>query len=104
MHVGGFSKNYIKQMKLGRVIGRVVSTQKIESFQGVSLLLVQPLDEKLNSIGDAIVAMDTIQCGVGMLIYFETSKEAGRVLETIMNPSDASIMGIVDELFLEGKK
>lgn len=91
-------------MKLGRVIGRVVSTQKVESFEGVRLLLVQPLDEKLNSVGDAIVAMDTIQSGPEMLIYYETSKEAGRVLETTMNPSDASIMGIVDELFVDTKK
>jgi ethanolamine utilization protein EutN len=91
-------------MKLGRVIGRVVSTQKVESFEGVSLLLVQPLDEKLNNVGDPIVALDTIQSGTGMLIYFETSKEAGRVLQTTMNPSDASIMGIVDELFIDTKK
>jgi len=91
-------------MKLGRVIGRVVSTQKVESFEGISLRLVQPLDENLKSIGDPIVAMDTIQSGTGMLIYFETSKEAGRVLETTMNPSDASIMGIVDELYVESNK
>jgi len=91
-------------MKLGRVIGRVVSTQKVESFEGVSLRLVQPLDEKLNYVGDPIVAMDTIQSGTGMLIYFETSKEAGRVLLTTMNPCDASIMGIVDELYVDTRK
>lgn len=91
-------------MKLGRVIGRVVSTQKVESFEGVPLLLIQPLDEKMNSVGDPIVALDTIQSGSGMLIYFETSKEAGRVLKTTMNPSDASIMGIVDELYVDSKK
>ena len=91
-------------MKLGRVIGRVVSTQKVESFEGVSLRLVQPLDEKLNNVGDPIVAMDTIQSGTGMLIYFETSKEAGRVLPTTMNPCDASIMGIVDEIYVDTKK
>jgi len=91
-------------MKIGRVIGRVVSTQKIESFQGVTLLLVQPLDETLKNVGDPIVAMDTIRSGTGMLIYYETSKEAGRVLDTLMNPSDASIMGIVDELFVANKK
>jgi hypothetical protein len=39
-----------------------------------------------------------------MIIYYETSKEAGRVLETVMNPCDASIMGIVDELFVDSKK
>jgi ethanolamine utilization protein EutN len=91
-------------MKFGRVIGRVVSTKKVESFEGIKLLLVQPLDEKLVAVGDPIVTFDTIQSGVGELIYFETSKEAGRVLETTMNPSDASIMGIIDELYLDDTK
>ena len=90
-------------MKLGRVIGRVVSTVKVESFEGLKLILVQPLDEKLNNVGDAIVAVDTIQSGVGELIYFETSKEASRILETVMNPCDAAIMGIVDEMDIEQK-
>ena len=52
-------------MKFGRVIGRVVSTQKVESLEGAKLLLVQPLDEKMQNAGDAIVAVDTIQSNVG---------------------------------------
>jgi microcompartment protein CcmK/EutM len=91
-------------MRLGKVIGRVVSTVKVESFEGIKLMLVQPLDEKLEISGDPIVAFDTIQSGVGDLIYFETSKEAGRVLETTMNPCDAAIVGIVDNLSVEGAK
>jgi ethanolamine utilization protein EutN len=91
-------------MKIGRVIGRVVSTQKVDSLEGVKLLLVQPLDEKLQNVGDAIVAADTIQSNVGQLIYYETSKEASRVLETVMNPCDAAIMGIIDDLSVEEKK
>jgi ethanolamine utilization protein EutN len=91
-------------MKLGKVTGRVVSTQKVESFEGIKLMLVQPLDEKLNKVGDPIVAFDTIQAGVGDLIYYETSKEAGRVLEFTMNPCDAAIVGIVDNILVEGKK
>jgi ethanolamine utilization protein EutN len=88
-------------MKLGRVTGRVVSTKKIDSFGGLKLMLVQPLDENRNPVGDAIVAADTIQSGIGDLIYFETSKEAGRILPNTMNPLDAAIMGIVDELFID---
>lgn len=88
------------KMKLGKIIGRVVSTKKVESFQGIKLMLVQPLDENLIPGGDAIVAFDTIQSGVGDLVYYETSKEAGRVLETAMNPCDAAIMGIVDDIHL----
>ncbi len=91
-------------MKFGRVIGRVVSTQKVESLEGIKLLLVQPLDEKLQNVGDAIVAADTIQSNVGQLIYYETSKEASRVIETRMNPCDAAIMGIIDDMFVEAKK
>lgn len=91
-------------MKLGKVTGRVVSTQKVESFEGIKLMLVQPLDEKLENVGDPIVAFDTIQAGVGDLIYYETSKEAGRVLETTMNPCDAAIVGIVDNLTIGGQK
>lgn len=88
-------------MKLGKVIGRVVSTRKIESFGGLKLLLVQPLDENRNPSGEAIVAADNIQSGVGELIYYETSKEAGRILVNTMNPVDAAIMGIVDDLYID---
>ena len=63
-------------------------------------MLLQPLDEKLNNVGSPIVAGDTISAGQGELVYYETSKEAGRVLEHTMNPCDAAIMGIVDEMDL----
>ena len=86
-------------MKLGRVIGRVVSTVKVESFEGLKLLLVQPLDEKLEVYGDQIVAVDTIQSSVGQVIYYETSKEASMVIN-VKNPCDAAIVGIVDEINL----
>lgn len=88
-------------MKLGRVTGSVVSTKKVASFEGVKLLLVQPVDEFMVPYSDPIVAFDTIQAGTGDLIWYETSKEAGRVLETRMNPGDAAIVGIVDNIFLE---
>ncbi|HRS53366.1 MAG TPA: EutN/CcmL family microcompartment protein [Bacteroidales bacterium] len=85
-------------MKLGKVIGRVVSTIKVDSFEGVKLMLLQPLDENLEKIGDPIVVFNTVQAGIGDIVYYETSKEAGRVLETTLNPCDAAIMGIIDEL------
>jgi ethanolamine utilization protein EutN len=91
-------------MKLGKVTGTVVSTVKVASFEGIKLMLVQPLNEVLVPFGDPIVAFDTIQAGVGDLVYYETSKEAGRVLETTMNPCDAAIVGIVDKMEVEGKK
>ena len=91
-------------MKLGRVTGRVVCTQKVDSFDGIKLLLVQPLDENLENAGDPLVAFDTVRAGTGDLIFYETSKEAGRVLPTLLNPCDAAIMGIVDNVFVQNKK
>jgi len=91
-------------MKLGRISGRVVCTKKIESFEGIKLLLVQPVDERCMPFGDPLVAIDTIQSGTGDLVYYETSKEAGRVLETTMNPADAAIVGRVDNIFTKGSE
>lgn len=91
-------------MKFGKVIGRVVCTKKVESFEGIKLLLVQPLDEHYENAGEPLVAFDTIQAGIGEFVYYETSKEAGRVLETTQNPCDAAIMGIIDNKFVEDKK
>jgi microcompartment protein CcmK/EutM len=50
-----------------------------------------------------LVAFDTVSSGQGDLIYYETSKEAGRILETVMNPCDAAIVGIVDHVFQENR-
>lgn len=91
-------------MKLGKVIGRVVSTIKVDSFEGLKLLLVQPIDENEKNIGDSIVAVDTIQSGEGQIIYYETSKEASMVIKNVMNPCDAAIVAIVDEINLEDTK
>ena len=87
-------------MKFGKVIGRVISTQKVESFEGLRFLLIQPVNEELKPVGDAIVAVDTLQAAIGEIIYYETSKEASRVIEHNMNPCDAAIMGIVDDIEL----
>lgn len=86
------------------MIGRVVSTQKVESFEGLRFLLVQPVNETLEPVGDAIVALDTLQAAIGEIIYYETSREAGGVLEVTMNPADVAIMGIIDDIELMKNK
>ena len=85
-------------MKLGKVIGNVVCTQKVDSFQGIKLLLVQPLNEKLEEIGDPVVACDTVQAGINDIVFYEGGREAALGLENWFNPSDLTIMGIVDQV------
>ncbi len=88
-------------MKLGKVIGNVVCTQKDESFEGVKLLLVRPLNEKLEEIGEPLVACDTVQAGMNDIVFYEGGREAALGLENWFNPSDATIMGIVDSINIE---
>jgi ethanolamine utilization protein EutN len=91
-------------MKLGRVIGTVVSTRKVDSFEGVKLLLVQPLDENYKENGSPLAACDVVQAGPGDIVMFEGGREAALALENWFNPSDATIMGIVDHTDVEGEE
>ena len=85
-------------MKLGKVIGTVVCSRKEISLEGVKLLLLQPLDEKLKNVGIPIAACDTAQAGIGDVVMFEGGREAALALDNWFNPSDATIMGIVDRV------
>jgi ethanolamine utilization protein EutN len=88
-------------MKLGKIIGSVMCTQKVASFEGVKLLLLQPVNQALEPKGDALIACDPVQAGPGDLVLWEGGREAALGLEDWYNPSDATIMGIVDQLYEE---
>ncbi len=88
-------------MKLGKVIGRVVSTVKHDSFEGRALLLVQGVDEHRKAVGLPFVAVDIVQSGEGDLIFYEGGKEAGFAMAAL-SPCDATIIGHVDAIQLEG--
>lgn len=85
-------------MYLGRVIGTIVSTHKVEGLQGQKLLLVQPLDHHLENAGAEHVAVDTVQAGPRDLVYLVGSREAALALEPWFVPVDAAIVGIVDDV------
>ena len=85
-------------MKLGRVIGSVMCTQKVDSFRGVKLLLLQPVNENQEAAGQALIACDAVQAGPGDLVLWEGGREAALALQNWYNPSDATILGIVDRV------
>ena len=90
-------------MKLGRVIGRVVATRKHGSLEGLALLLVQPVDERLEPAGTALVAFDTARAGEGDTVFFESGKEAAQANPNgWFCPADAAILGVVDPVHREG--
>ena len=85
-------------MKIGRVTGTVVSTRKLESLEGIKLLLVQPLDDNMENNGDPVVACDTVQAGPGDLVIYEGGREAALALDNWYNPADSAVIGIIDQL------
>ena len=84
-------------MQLGRVIGTVVATTIYEGLEGVKLLIVQPLDQRLEARGNAVVAADGVaMAGPGELVYFVASREAALAMPQTFVPIDHAIVGIVD--------
>jgi ethanolamine utilization protein EutN len=86
-------------MLFGRVHGTAVCTMKIEGTQGLKLLVVQPLNRKLEPIGSLQVAADVVQAGPGDLCVMVRSREAALAMPDIrFVPIDLALVGIVDEL------
>ena len=93
-------------MFIAKVIGNVVSTQKIAKFRGMKLLLVQPYinkEGKLQISGSSVVAVDGVGAGVGECVLFTQGSSARLTQATKDTPVDAVIVGIVDAVEVEGK-
>ena len=86
-------------MYLGRVIGTVVASRKYAGLEGVPLLFVEPLDDRLRRTGDPHVAADATRvAGPADLVYLVGSREASMALDESFVPVDAAIVGIVDQV------
>ncbi|MGQ0735351.1 MAG: EutN/CcmL family microcompartment protein [Acidobacteriota bacterium] len=83
-------------MQLARVIGDVVATRKDPAFDGVKLLVIQPLSADGGDTGRALVAVDSVGAGAGERVFFVRGKEASFPFFPAEVPADAGIVGIVD--------
>ena len=86
-------------MLFGRVKGTAICTIKFPGIEGVKLLVVQPLNKKLEPIGPLQVAADVVQAGPGDLCVMVRSREAALAMrDEKFVPVDLALVGIVDEL------
>lgn len=88
-------------MYIGRVIGEVVATRKHPSHEGLKLLLVQPLNLDGTDRGDAVVAVDAVQAGIGEKVLvtlegFSAFSSVGR----LMTPIETAVIGVIDHVEL----
>ena len=88
-------------MKIARVIGTLVATEKHVAYVGHKVLHCQPIDEHRNDVGEAFLAVDRAQAGVGdTVLVNQEGNGARQLLGTIDGklPIRSVIVGIVDAI------
>jgi len=89
-------------MKLGKVIGNVVSTINVEAYKSRKILVVQPIDPTGKSAGKSVLAIDAVQAGVGDIVL--TLEEGNSARQIINEPESGTVKhvvaGIVDSVNL----
>ncbi|MCA9153245.1 MAG: EutN/CcmL family microcompartment protein [Pirellulaceae bacterium] len=95
-------------MFVAKVTGSLVSTQKVETMVGHKLLIVEPYrlePEQRRSIvttGRTFVAVDTVGAGVGDYVLITQGSSARLTPQTGKMPVDTVIIGIVDNMHVDG--
>lgn len=84
-------------MHFARVIGTVVATEKVPSWRGQRLLLLEPTDPRGEPSGRRLVAVDLVSAAPGQRVFYVRGREAAVALP-VENPADAAIVGIVDHV------
>jgi ethanolamine utilization protein EutN len=94
---------------IAKIVGSLVSTQKVDSMVGQKLLLIEPyrLNEErttMKTTGRTLVAVDTVGAGENEFVLIVQGSSARNTSETKSLPVDATIIGIVDSLHVDKQK
>ena len=85
-------------MKLARVAGTVVSTIKAPIFESQRLLLCDYVSPSGDLTGDYVIAVDTVDAGVGeTVLILDEGTGARQIMDVSTAPIRALVVGIVDE-------
>lgn len=88
-------------MLIARVIGDVVATQKVPSHEGRKILLVQPENLDGSARGNAVLALDAVDAGVGDRVLLATEGfSAMTAVGRPNSPIDMAVIGVIDEVTL----
>jgi len=84
-------------MTLCKVIGTIVATQKNEHLKGQKILIVQPVDLNGKLIGRDLLALDSVDAGVGdTVLVVQEGQSAAQVIKNKKAPVHSVIVAIVD--------
>jgi microcompartment protein CcmK/EutM len=83
-------------MILARIVGTVVATRKDPRLVSNKLLLARQIDPRGNADGVPLVAVDTVDAGVGETVLIVSGSSARMASGLKDCPVDAAIVGIID--------
>jgi microcompartment protein CcmK/EutM len=83
---------------LAKIIGTVVATRKDPRLVSNKLLVVRPMDPRGKPEGSYLVAVDTVDAGVGETVLVVSGSSARLASGMKDCPVDAAIVGIVDAI------
>jgi ethanolamine utilization protein EutN len=87
-------------MLLAKIVGTVVATRKDPRLVSHKLLLARPVDPKGKTEGNYLVAIDTVDAGVGETVLIVSGSSARMAVGMKDTPVDAAIVGIIDSVDL----
>jgi microcompartment protein CcmK/EutM len=85
-------------MVLGKVVGTVWATRKDEELVGMKFQIVKHVDLDYKLKDTFVVAVDTVQAGVGDVVLVTSGSSARQTNTTKNRPVDAVIIAVVDKL------
>lgn len=85
-------------MHIGKITGNIVATRKDEKLVGCKLMIIQPLNPKLEPDGKQMIAVDTVGAGIGDIIMYASGTAARIAAKKLDSPIDLSIIGIIDTI------
>ncbi|NOX89067.1 MAG: EutN/CcmL family microcompartment protein [Calditrichaeota bacterium] len=87
-------------MIIGKVIGNLVATQKHYSYQNKKLLLVKPIDLQDRKEKDVIIAVDTVDAGVGdkVLVMSEGNSTTEELGFERRQPLRSIVIAVIDHI------
>jgi len=91
-------------MKLAKVLGTVVATQKDSKLKGLRFLMLGEWSPDNKPAGGSVVAVDAVGAGVGEMVLFASGSSARQTASTDHKPVDAVIMAIVDSWEIGGNE
>jgi microcompartment protein CcmK/EutM len=81
---------------LAKIVGTVVATRKDPRLVSNKLLLARPVDPRGKVEGNYLVAVDTVDAGVGETVLVVSGSSARMAAGMKDCPVDAVVIGIID--------